>query len=120
MVAPAKPTPPSDAPGGFIFLGYWRKLSTALGYTGPARFIGWYWEPCGDELSWYDGRIGCCGASAWYPWVRTVAPLLRHLGYDCGSSEEEAKVWLICDGQTGAAYVAPPWLAREYLRKQWA
>ncbi len=119
MVAPSDPVPPSDAPSGFIFLGYWGKLSTPLGYTGTARYVAWYWEPCGDELSWDDGRSCACGMANWYPWVREIARILCHLGYDCGSSEEEAKVWLIVDGQTGAAYVAQPWVARRFLQEQW-
>jgi hypothetical protein len=119
MVASNDKSPPLDAPEGFIFLGYWGPISIDLGYPGIVRYVGWYWEPCGDELSWYDGRTGLCGASEWYQWVRTIAPLLRHFGYDCGSSENEAKVWLIVDSHTGAAYVAPPWVAREFLQKQW-
>jgi hypothetical protein len=110
---------PADAPQGFIFLDYWRKISRSLGYTDTARYAGWYWEPAGDELAWYDGRTGVCGAREWYRWMQEIAPLLRHLGYDCGSSEAAAKVWLIADGVTGAVYVARPWEARRFLERQW-
>jgi hypothetical protein len=119
MVRATDPIRLPDAPDGFIFLGYWGFISEGLGYEGTARYVGWYWEPCGDELTWYDGRIGLCGAENWYAWVRTVAPLLPHLGYDCGSPETEAKVWLVCHGQTGAAYGVPPYEARVFLQAQW-
>ena len=120
MVAPNNPVPAPDASAGFIFLGYWGKLSAELGYSGAARFVGWYWEPCGDELAWDDGRSSACGMANWYPWVRTISPLLHHLGYDCGSSEDAAKVWLVLDSTTGAAYVARPSAATQFLRQQWA
>ena len=118
MVAP-NPSTSSVMPEGFVLLGKWGQVSEVLGYPGTARFVGWYWEPCGDELSWFDGRTGLCGASAWYRWVRAIAPVLRHLGYHCGDSDDAARVWLVCDGQTDLAYVVYPWLARDFLRRQW-
>ena len=46
-------------------------LEAALGYDGPARWVGFWWEPCGDTARWSDGRVAA-GAD-WYAWRTFVS-----------------------------------------------
>jgi hypothetical protein len=84
-------------------------LCDAIGYRGQARFVAFYWPPGGDELMFTDGNISADGD--WYAWLVfvhhwTVAPQLAP--YDFGSSDEEAKHWLLVDRQTNELYIGAP------------
>lgn len=41
-------------------------LAEAFGYNGDARYVGFYWDHAGDELTWLDGRRSLCGAECQY------------------------------------------------------
>lgn len=84
-------------------------LCEAIGYHGQARFVAFYWTPGGDELMFSDGSISADGD--WYAWSvfvqhRAVAPHLAP--YDFGSSDEEAKHWLLIDRQSNELYAGAP------------
>ncbi len=84
-------------------------LCEAVGYRGQARFVAFYWTPAGDELMFSDGSISADGD--WYAWSvfvqhRSVAPRLAP--YDFGSSDEEAKHWLLVDRQSNDLYAGAP------------
>lgn len=95
-------------------------LEQALGYTGQARFMGTWWEPCGDEAMVSDGRITATGE--WQGFLAYVHhPLIRPtlFTFDLGSSESEAEVWLVIDRQERKAWIAKPKDARTFLAHQW-
>ena len=88
----------------------------ALGYQGNLRWVAFYWEPCGDEAVFDDGF--CSGDGNWWGFLQfvrhpSVAPWLSP--YDLGSSDSEAKHWLLCDLESREAYVGERELVRSFL-----
>lgn len=95
-------------------------LEQALGYTGQARFFAAWWEPCGDEAMVSDGCTTATGE--WQGFLAYVQhPIIRPALYrvDLGSSETEAKAWLVIDRQERKAWIAKPQDARKFLAQQW-
>lgn len=104
-------------------------LEEALGYTGPSRWVAFYWQPGGDELMYADGAVSTDGS--WHAWLTfthhpRVAPALAP--YHLGNSEEDAVHWLLLDRETRTLMVgagvavyqflhhsAPPLLTSEAL-----
>lgn len=96
-------------------------LEEAIGYTGPADRVAFYWEPGGDEACYHDGREGLVGAN-WHSYLLfvrhpSVAPHLRP--YDLGSSDEPAQHWLLLARPTRQLYVGPAGLVHAALLAQW-
>ena len=95
-------------------------LEQALGYTGQARFFATWWEPCGDEAMVSDGRTTATGE--WQGFLAYVQhPIIYPALYriDLGSSETEAKAWLVIDRLERKAWIARPGEARAFLAQQW-
>jgi hypothetical protein len=95
-------------------------LERALGYTGSATWVSFYWEPAGDEAMYDDGRAG--GTGAWdafllYTRHRTVAPHLEP--YHLGSSDAPAQHRLVLNRATRALFVVPEREAVRQVRAQW-
>lgn len=95
------------------------ELAEALGYTGAARFVGFHWSPCGDDLVWDDGRDSGSG----HGWAfltlkrhRAVAPLLS--AADFGTSETVGTDYLVLDRATNRVSVASADTARAFLSAQ--
>src|SRR5262245_28588093 len=93
-------------------------LEEALGYTRQARWVAFYWEPCGDELIYSDGTVSADGS--WYAWLtfvhhRRIAPALTP--YHFGSSEEEAVHWLLLDRETRTLCVGTRATVSHFLRQ---
>lgn len=93
----------------------------ALGYDGAARFVAIWWEQCGDEASWDDGRSQLIGAE----WPAYLA-LLKHnfpeghpIGWLLGSSETEATMKIVIDRETAQAWLVPANEAHEVLLAQY-
>ncbi len=94
-------------------------LEEALGYQETARYVGFYWG-AGDESYVNDGRYMTTGEwDAFLLFVRhwSVEPHLR--GYNLGSSEDEARHWLILDREERQLIVAPVAIAQQVLQSQW-
>ena len=110
-----EPTPPGRA----VDIPLPPELSQTLGYRGPARFVGFFWSPLGDQLVSTDGRSSGT-AQSWafltYRRHRAVAPLLNP--FDLGSSEEDATHMLIIDRERNLARIAPVAEARAFLESQ--
>jgi len=95
-------------------------LEQALGYNGQARFFAAWWEPCGDEAMVSDGCTTATGE--WQGFLAYVQhPIIYPALYsvDLGSSETEAKAWLVIDRQERKAWIAKPQDARAFLSGQW-
>ncbi len=95
-------------------------LEQALGYNGQARFFAAWWEPCGDEAMVSDGRTTATGE--WQGFLAYIQhPIIYPALYrvDLGSSETEAKAWLVIDRQERKAWIAKPQDARAFLSAQW-
>ncbi len=95
-------------------------LEAAVGYSGTARFVAFYWMPAGDEAMYDDGRISADGHwDAYLAFVQhsSVWPELRP--YNLGNSDQEAEHWLLLDRQERVLSVAPEQAARRVLRQQW-
>jgi hypothetical protein len=94
-------------------------LEEAMGYDGEARLVAFYWGG-GDEAYYADGYRSACGEwDAFLLFIEhpAVAPALQ--GYDFGSSEDEARHWLILDREQRHLSVAPVATAQRLLKVQW-
>jgi hypothetical protein len=96
---------------------------TAFGYPGGRRFVGLFWEPCGDEACYDDGISYACGmCDNWlylgFIWQPHVHRWLEEHGLNLGNSDEPAQHWLIADAVTGELYAAACREARTVVRAQ--
>ena len=95
------------------------KADRRFGYPGNARFVGFYWEPAGDEAAYDDGRLTGTGNSTLLLAYRTHPAVCRHLGaYRLGNSETQSEDWLILDRESGTLRVAPREEAGGFLASQ--
>jgi hypothetical protein len=95
-------------------------LEKAIGYSGFAQFVSFYWEPGRNEALYHDGQRG--GTGKWQGYItflehETVSPYITQ--YDFGSSECEAKHVLILDREERKLYVAERKVATAFLAQQW-
>jgi hypothetical protein len=105
---------PFQLPPGFL---------TAFGYPYARRFVGLYWEPCGDEAAYDDGinsAIGMADNWLYLDFIRQpeVRRWLDENGVHLGNSDEQARYWLVVDSQTNEVYAAPTGEACRILRTQ--
>jgi hypothetical protein len=94
-----------------------------FGYPGERRFVGLYWEPCGDEACYDDGISNACGMCDNWLYLDFIhrADVRRWLdghGLNLGNSEEPARHWLVADALTGDLYAAPSREASAVVRHQ--
>lgn len=95
-------------------------LEEAMGYDGEARLVAFYWGG-GDEAYYADGYRSACGEwDAFLLFIEhpSVASALQ--SYDFGSSEDEARHWLILDREHRHLSVAPVAAAQRLLKAQWS
>jgi len=95
-------------------------LEAALGYTSSGRLVAFYWEPAGDEARFDDGVVSADGDwSAYISFIQhpKIAPVLS--AYDCGSSDGEARQWLLLDREARVLYALPVREAMTLLHQQW-
>jgi hypothetical protein len=95
-------------------------LEHAVGYTGAARFVSFYWIPGGDEAYYDDGQRA--GTGNWQGYLAyvdhpAIHPLLA--AYDLGSSDAEGTHSLILDRTERRLYVAQRRDAQHFLAQQW-
>lgn len=91
----------------------------AMGYFGQARYVGFYWEPAGDELMVDDGRTSFTGE--WGPFrvlMNHPATFPIFAPYDFGSSDGYGPDMLVLDRETREASVLKVAEARRLLRDQ--
>ena len=95
------------------------RLAEAFGYQGKARFVGFHWDPVGDEVFFDDGQRSGPG-EAWaflaYRQHPTVAPHLDP--YNLGYSDLEAEHALLLDRQTDQVQVARLDVVQAFLCQQ--
>jgi hypothetical protein len=94
-----------------------------FGHPGGRRFVGLYWEPCGDEACYDDGVSYACGLcdNGLYLAFIHQADMRRWLdenGLNLGNSDEPARHWLVADALTGHLYAAPGREASVVVRRQ--
>lgn len=97
---------------------FWR----ALGYTGEARYVACYWEQCGDEAAWADGRESLVGA--FWPAYKALFDHNWSPGHPyhwlMGASDMPALFWLLIDRETADGWIVPAGgEADEILASQW-
>lgn len=88
-----------------------------MGYPGNRKWVAFFWSPFGDELEFDDGHSS--GTIDWPGWLafiqhRLVRPLIQ--GYDFGSSESEARHWLLLDRQARQFYAGPKTVVSNFLQ----
>lgn len=95
----------------------------SLGYRGGRRFVAIFWEPCGDESSYDDGRNSACGMTDNYQYLALVRQLetrawLEENGIVLGDSERAAEHCLLIDACIGEFYACPWHEAQAHLARQ--
>lgn len=95
-------------------------LEEALGYTGPACYVGFYWQPKSAGATYSDGRSSAKGADASYL-IYTRHPLVAAAlaTWHLGSSTEEARDELVLDRRERVLYAGPEDVAERVLEAQW-
>src|SRR5580693_660228 len=99
----------TDMPGQPVDLPLPPELVQTFGYGGNARYVGFHWSPCGDELVVDDGLNSGIGQSWSFLSFRrhpAVAPLLAD--YNLGYSDSDAEHWLLLDREKSRATIALP------------
>lgn len=92
----------------------------ALGYGGSARYVGIWWEQCGDEASYSDGMQSFVGAD----WPAYLALMDHNFAegdaahWLLGASDSPATEKLVIDRETERAWLVPVDEAAEVLRLQ--
>jgi hypothetical protein len=95
-------------------------LEMALRYDGPARWVGFFWSPFGDEVCWSDGRFEL--RADWYAWrvfTEHTTVMAALASYDFGSSATVGTHVLLLDRGDRRLSVAPTAAARAFLDAQW-
>jgi hypothetical protein len=83
-------------------------LEAAVGYPGAARFVALYWTPFGDEAVYDDGAQSGDGSGVAYQGFVHHPAVAHHLTpYELGSSDQEARHWLLLDRRARRLYVGP-------------
>lgn len=96
-----------------------QSFEDALGYPGGFRWVAFFWEPCGDEAMYDDGFSSAdCNWWGFLAFTRhpQVVPWLSP--YDLGSSDSEARHWLLCDTESREVYVGEKVLVRDFLSSE--
>lgn len=100
-------------------------LFAALEIESDANLIALYWEPAGDEATWYDGHIGAdCNWWAYqiffdHPLIIAALAELRLTRFVLGSSDSPATHWAIIDRAQNHLYIAPRADAERIIQAQW-
>jgi hypothetical protein len=91
-----------------------------FGYPGESRFVGFFWDPIGDEVYYDDTRFyNGYGTTPVFLLYRQHPAVSCHLDeYNLGDSEEEATHWLIIDRETNRASIATSQDAKVFLKSQ--
>jgi hypothetical protein len=90
-----------------------------FGYPGQARFVGFFWEPAGDEVVYDDGRLSGTGASFVFLTYRRHPAVGAHLEpYNLGYSDLEAEHCLVIDSEENHASIGTLANAWAFLRGQ--
>lgn len=81
-------------------------LAEALGYEGGLRYVAFYRSPEGDDVRYSDGTEQGHGShSAWFAFTEYPSVWPHLLGYMLGSSEQQARHWLLIDREQPALFV---------------
>ena len=83
-------------------------LQAAVGYLGMARVIALYLTPFGDEAVYDDGALSGDGSGvAYQAFVHHPAVTCHLAPYELGTSDREARGWLLLDRRARRLYVGP-------------
>ncbi|OGR05263.1 MAG: hypothetical protein A2511_05815 [Deltaproteobacteria bacterium RIFOXYD12_FULL_50_9] len=94
-------------------------LAKTFGYTSPGRYIGFWWEDCGDDLCVSDGLKTTCGMELCFSWkIYMEHPaIIRFLRpYNFGCSGVPAKHILIIDQKQNRIMVGTQKTALQFLK----
>ena len=95
-------------------------LATVFGYRAGSRFVGFHWEPSGDDVIFDDGwHLGTGHGWAFiaYRNHRAVSPHLEP--YNLGYSDAAAEHVLVIDREHDLAGIIPIAAARTFLKSQY-
>jgi hypothetical protein len=89
-----------------------------LGYTGNARFVGFFWDTDFGGAVWHDGRQSAAGRSENFTFTRFIRPLAFLYNVNFGTRGGKATHLLVWDRLDGQAYMAPRESAIRFLSQQ--
>jgi len=112
--------PLAYVPDGFIRLvePLAAGVDRQLGYAGEARFVLFYYEPRGDEVTWNDGRTYGFGLGGWRVFLEMIEPLAQRYEMNVGGTGKAGPHVLIIDRLGHQAFFAERRRAQEFLTEQ--
>lgn len=94
-------------------------LAAVFGYRSNARFVGFHWEPSGDDVIFDDGRLLGTGDGWAFLAYRNHHTVASHLEpYNLGYSDVEAEHVLVLDRANDLPGIIPVAAARTFLKSQ--
>lgn len=110
------PLPPPD----FIQISHRLSIHAdrQLGYHRDERFVGFYYEPRGQEIIWQDGSSYGFGLGGWRFFTQYVEPITRFYDVHIGDAHVAGGHILILDRLYNHAYFAPRESAERFLANQ--
>ena len=88
-------------------LPYPPNLAEVLGYSGPERYVAWWWDPAGQEACYADRTRTAMGAARNAAWLTFIQhPVVRpHLtGWQLGTTGDAPRHALVIDREKEAVY----------------
>lgn len=100
-------------------LAVYEHLEQVFGYRGDADFVGFYWEPGGDEFCYADGTFsGDTTPWGYLTWRHHPSVMAALRNYQLGSSDEPAQQWLILGRKARKLFVTGVEEAKAFLEQQ--
>ncbi len=94
-------------------------LAETFGYPGEARFVGFLWEPAGNEVVFTDGSMfGSGDGLAFLAFCRHRVVTPQLVPYHLGLSDAEAEHCLVLDRHENRLWVADKYAAKAFLERQ--
>jgi hypothetical protein len=93
-------------------------IERRFGYLRDARFVGFFYEPRGEEVIWNDGGSYGFAPGAWQIFADEVRRITETHLCRLGNSASPAKHMLVVDRVRHSAYVVDRERAERFLAKQ--
>ena len=94
-------------------------LAAIFGYRADSRFVGFHWEPSGDDVIFDDGRYLGTGDGWAFVAYRNHQSVSPHLeAYNLGYSDVDAEHVLVIDRENDLAGIIEVAAARTFLKSQ--
>ena len=105
---------------GFLRLGtsLQQGIDKELGYSGPDRFVCFYYEPRGHSICWRDSRSHGTGSGGWSSLIGQLEAIASACGMSLGNNDAAGDHVLLVDRVDQQARFAYREEAQEFLARR--